>query len=44
MEVAYQPEKLYARYQYQCDYTYANRIKVPVSPEHEELGQYQAWP
>jgi radical SAM superfamily enzyme YgiQ (UPF0313 family) len=33
MEVAYQPEKLYARYQYQCDYTYANRLKVPVSPE-----------
>jgi radical SAM superfamily enzyme YgiQ (UPF0313 family) len=30
MEVAYQPEKLY---QYQCDYTYANRLKVPVSPE-----------
>ena len=23
MAVAYQPEKLYARYQYQCDYTYA---------------------
>ena len=33
MEIAYQPEKLYARYQYQCDYTYANRIKVPVAPE-----------
>ena len=33
MEVAYQPEKLFARYQYQCDYTYANRLKVPVSPE-----------
>jgi radical SAM superfamily enzyme YgiQ (UPF0313 family) len=33
MEVAYQPEKLFARYQYQCDYTYANRVKVPVSPE-----------
>ncbi len=33
MEIAYQPEKLYARYQYQCDYTYANRLKVPVSPE-----------
>ena len=33
MEIAYQPEKLYARYQYQCDYTYANRVKVPVSPE-----------
>jgi len=33
MEVAYQPEKLYARYQYQCDYTYANRKQVPVAPE-----------
>ncbi len=33
MEVAYEPEKLYARFQYQCDYTYANRLKVPVSPE-----------
>ncbi|HEX2363496.1 MAG TPA: DUF4070 domain-containing protein, partial [Bradyrhizobium sp.] len=33
MEVAYQPEKLFARYQYQCDYTYAQRIKVPVTPE-----------
>jgi radical SAM superfamily enzyme YgiQ (UPF0313 family) len=33
MEVAYEPEKLFARYQYQCDYTYANRLKVPVSPE-----------
>ena len=35
MEVAYQPEKLYARYQYQCDYTYAQRIKVPVAPEQK---------
>jgi radical SAM superfamily enzyme YgiQ (UPF0313 family) len=33
MEVAYQPEKLFARYQYQCEYTYANRMKVPVAPE-----------
>ena len=33
MEIAYQPEKLYARYQYQCDYTYANQLKPPVSPE-----------
>ncbi len=33
MEVAYQPEKLFARYQHQCDYTHANRLKVPVSPE-----------
>ena len=35
MEVAYQPEKLFARYQYQCDYTYAQRIKVPVTPEQK---------
>src|SRR3979490_40882 len=33
MEIAYAPEKLYARYQYQCDYTYANQLKPPVSPE-----------
>jgi hopanoid C-2 methylase len=33
MEAAYQPEKLFERFQYQCDYTYANRLKVPVSPE-----------
>src|SRR5947209_13050024 len=33
MEQAYRPEKLYARFQYQCDYTSANRLKVPVSPE-----------
>jgi hypothetical protein len=33
MEVAYEPEKLFARYRYQCNYTYANRVKVPVSPE-----------
>ena len=44
MEVAYEPEKLFARYQYQCEYTYANRIKVPVTPGDEELGQYQARP
>jgi hopanoid C-2 methylase len=31
MEVAFQPEKLYARYQYQCDFTYANKLKVPPS-------------
>ncbi len=35
MEVAYQPEKLYARYQYQVDYTYANRLKVPVTAEQK---------
>ena len=33
MEFAYAPEKLFARYQYQCEYTYAQRIKVPVSDE-----------
>jgi hopanoid C-2 methylase len=33
MEIAYQPEKLYARYQYLVDFTYANRLKVPVNPE-----------
>ncbi|MET0677709.1 MAG: B12-binding domain-containing radical SAM protein, partial [Bradyrhizobium sp.] len=33
MEEAFEPEKLYQRYQYQCDYTYANRLKVPVSDE-----------
>jgi hopanoid C-2 methylase len=33
MEIAYQPEKLYARYQHMVDYTYANRLKVPVNPE-----------
>jgi hypothetical protein len=38
MEAAYQPEKLYARYQYQCDYTYANRKQVPVAPE------LKSWP
>jgi len=35
MEIAFQPEKLYARYQYQCDFTYANRIEVPVSEEQK---------
>jgi radical SAM superfamily enzyme YgiQ (UPF0313 family) len=33
MEFAYEPARLYARYEYQCEYTYANRIKVPVAPE-----------
>jgi radical SAM superfamily enzyme YgiQ (UPF0313 family) len=33
MKVAYEPAKLLARYEYQCEYTHANRIKVPVSPE-----------
>jgi len=38
MEEAYEPERLFARYQHQCDYTYANRIKVPVSDE------MKSWP
>src|SRR3981189_1936376 len=33
MEIAYQPEKLYPPHHFQCNYTYANRVKVPVSPE-----------
>jgi radical SAM superfamily enzyme YgiQ (UPF0313 family) len=35
MEVAYQPEKLYARYQHLVDFTYANRLKVPVTAEQK---------
>jgi hypothetical protein len=26
---------VFARYQHQCEYTYANRLKVPVSPEQK---------
>jgi radical SAM superfamily enzyme YgiQ (UPF0313 family) len=33
MEIAFQPEKLYARYQHQVDFTYANRLKLPVTSE-----------
>jgi hypothetical protein len=33
MEIAYQPERLYARFQYQCDFTYANKLKVPASTQ-----------
>ena len=33
MELAYEPEKLFARYLYQCEYTYQNRVKVPLNPE-----------
>jgi len=33
MEAAYEPASLFARFQHQCDYTYANRLKVPVSNE-----------
>jgi radical SAM superfamily enzyme YgiQ (UPF0313 family) len=35
MEVAYEPARLFERYQHQCDYTYSRRIKVPVSPEQK---------
>jgi radical SAM superfamily enzyme YgiQ (UPF0313 family) len=35
MEIAYQPERLYARYQHQVDFTYPNRLKVPVTPEQK---------
>jgi radical SAM superfamily enzyme YgiQ (UPF0313 family) len=35
MEIAYQPDKLYARYQHQVDYTYANRLKIPVTAEQK---------
>ena len=38
MEIAYGPEKLYARYQHQVDFTYPNRIKPPVTP------QQTSWP
>jgi radical SAM superfamily enzyme YgiQ (UPF0313 family) len=30
MEVAYDPVKLFERYDYQCEYTYTNRVKAPV--------------
>lgn len=33
MAVAYEPERLFERHKYQCDYTYANRLKVPLSDE-----------
>ena len=42
MEVAYRPDKLYERFQYQIDFTYPNRLKVPVTPGAEVLGQHQA--
>src|SRR5258707_1087266 len=38
MEHAYTPEKLYGRYQYQVDYTYANRLKVPVTEQQKNWG------
>ncbi len=33
MEVAYEPAKLFARCEYQCEHTYTNRLKMPVSEE-----------
>jgi hopanoid C-2 methylase len=33
MRVAYQPEKLFARYEYQTRATFPNRFKVPNSPQ-----------
>jgi hopanoid C-2 methylase len=35
MEVAYQPEKLYARYQHQVDFTYANRMRLPSTAQQK---------
>jgi hopanoid C-2 methylase len=35
MERAFEPEKLYQRFQYQVDFTYPNRLKVPVTPEQK---------
>ncbi|HLZ02411.1 MAG TPA: B12-binding domain-containing radical SAM protein [Bradyrhizobium sp.] len=33
MAIAYEPARLFARYDHQCDYTNANRMKVPIAPE-----------
>jgi hopanoid C-2 methylase len=33
MEIAYNPQKLFDRFEYQCEYTFRNRLKVPVNPE-----------
>jgi radical SAM superfamily enzyme YgiQ (UPF0313 family) len=33
MEIAFQPEKLFARFQHQVDFTYANQIKPPVTAQ-----------
>jgi len=35
MEIAYNPEKLFERFEYQCNYTFRNRIEVPVNPERK---------
>src|SRR4051812_42459648 len=33
MSVAYEPEKVYARFQYQCDNVYPHRLKMPTPDE-----------
>mgnify|MGYP000875921376 FL=1 len=33
MTIAYEPAKLFARYEHQCEYTHNQRIKVPVADE-----------
>jgi hypothetical protein len=33
MRVAYEPEKVYARFQYQCDNVYVHRLKMPTPDE-----------
>jgi hopanoid C-2 methylase len=33
MAVAYEPEKVYARFQYQCDHVYVHRLKMPTPDE-----------
>jgi hypothetical protein len=33
MSVAYEPEKVYERFQYQCDNVYPHRLKMPVPDE-----------
>jgi radical SAM superfamily enzyme YgiQ (UPF0313 family) len=35
MEVAYEPERLYERYEYQVEFTYPNRLKIPVTPQQK---------
>lgn len=31
MEIAFAPENLFERYEHQCEFTYANRVKLPLS-------------
>ena len=33
MKIAFAPEAMFGRYRHQVEYTYRNRIKVPVSPQ-----------